>query len=243
MPKTELILVRHGDDPPDDRVYVWAAEHGLTPRVIRPFKGEVIDADPRGVAGSVVYGGPFNADAASEHPFLLEEARWIEACVEAETPLLGICQGAQQIAHVHGAWAGPLESGACEYGYYDIHPTAEAGDFLTEPITVAQAHFHAFDLPAGAVRLASSAGFPNQAMRLGERVFGFQFHPEVTIEGFRRWQTRISDLPERPGAQPLADQEARMLAADRQTADWFYPFLDRLFGAGADGHATAEFCR
>jgi GMP synthase-like glutamine amidotransferase len=41
-------------------------------------------------------------------------------------------------------------------------------------------HGDTFDLPVGAVRLASSDLFPNQAFRYSNRVYALQFHIEVT---------------------------------------------------------------
>src|SRR5690606_27877628 len=43
-------------------------------------------------------------------------------------------------------------------------------------------HWHGdtFELPAGAVLLASSEACRHQAFRLGDHVFGFQFHLETT---------------------------------------------------------------
>ena len=40
-----------------------------------------------------------------------------------------------------------------------------------------------FELPAGAVSLASSEKTPCQAFRHGDKTYGFQFHIEVTQEG------------------------------------------------------------
>ena len=45
---------------------------------------------------------------------------------------------------------------------------------------VFQWHGDTFDLPRGAVRLASSDLFPNQAFRYTDRVYALQFHIEVT---------------------------------------------------------------
>ena len=181
------------------------------------------------IAGSVIYGGKYEVYETGRFPFLNEEYRWIDACLKAGTPLLGICQGAQQIAWHLGAEVGPVESGLCEFGYYPIYPAEGAGDFLPAPIHVTQSHFHTFGLPRGAELLATSDSFANQAFRYGEKVYALQFHAEVTIEGFRRWQDALSAYYDKPGAQPRDRQERLMHLHDAAQADWFYGFLGRLF--------------
>ena len=225
-----IVLIRHGDDPPDDRVVQWFEAHGHSPEILRPCRGEALgDADGT-VAASVVYGGPFNVFEEDRHPFLNDEARWIERCMANGVPLLGICQGAQQIARVLGAEVGPKPDEPHEFGYYAITPTGKGRDYFPESLVVAQAHFHQFDIPGGAERLASSDLFENQAFRYGDKVFGFQFHPEVTAQGFRRWQEAPWAAYGRSGAQTRAEQDRLMAAHDAAQHDWFMQFLDRLFG-------------
>lgn len=229
----KVVLVRHGDDPPDDRVSVFLHGNGFQPVWRRPYAGQPLEPLDDDVAGSVVYGGKYAVYETKTYPFLLDEARWIEACMRKGVPLLGICQGGQQIAHVMGAHVGPPASGAHEFGYYELRPTEAGRDVLPAPIHVAQSHFHTFDIPAGAVHLAESDLFPNQAFRAGDTTFAFQFHPEVTIEGFRRWQASPWAYFGKPGAQSRAEQDRLMVLHDAAQAAWFYGFLDRLFSRTA----------
>lgn len=229
----KVVLVRHGDEPPDDRVSVFLHENGFEPVWRRPFAGEALDDLDERLAGSVVYGGKYAVYETKEHPFLLDEARWIEACMTKGVPLLGICQGGQQIAHVMGAHVGPPPSGAHEFGYYALRPTEAGRNFLPAPIHVVQSHFHTFDIPAGAVHLAGSDLFPNQAFRAGETTYAFQFHPEVTVEGFRRWQAAPWAYYGKPGAQTRAEQDSLMHRHDAAQAAWFYGFLGSLFSRSA----------
>jgi GMP synthase (glutamine-hydrolysing) len=235
--KKRVILIRHGEDPPDDRVHIHVARSGFEPVIRRPFAGDMPGEIDDTVVGSVVYGGRFEAYAHDRFPFLKEEARWIEGCMARGVPLLGICQGAQQIADVLGAPVGPAEDGRGEFGYYRIEPTQAGRDILPEPIHVAQSHFHTFSIPRGATHLASSAAFPNQAFSYGANTYAFQFHPEVTIEGFRRWQASLNAFYDLPGAQTREEQDRLMHRHDAAQAAWFHGFLDRLFDPKRDASA------
>lgn len=224
-----LVLIRHGDEPLDDRVHSFAVSRGFEPAVVRPFAGERLGELDHGVAGSVIYGGMFEAYETEKYPFLKDEARWIEACMKRGIPVLGICQGAQQIAHVLGAPVGPPPGGEHEFGYYALYPTEAGREILPEPIRVTQSHFHTFGIPHGGVRLASSDLFENQAFSYGEKTYAFQFHAEVTAAGFRRTQER-STMFGKPGAQTREEQDRLMPLHDAVQEKWFLAFLDRFFG-------------
>jgi hypothetical protein len=59
--------------------------------------------------------------------------------------------------------------------------------YLSEEATVFQWHSGGFDLPPGAVRLASSLNCANQAFRVGKNIYGLQFHLEMTAPMIERW--------------------------------------------------------
>lgn len=231
----ELVLVRHGDDVADDRVLAFAEAAEFTPVTVKPFKGESLGEPGPQTAGTVVYGGPFNVFDEHLHPFLHDEARWLAACIARGLPVLGICQGGQQIARLLGAHVGPPASGVHEFGLYPVTPTPEAvaEGFLTTPLHMTLSHWHHFDVPEGAVRLASSQLYPNQAFRWGARTYALQFHPECSTKGFRRWQSRERAPYGKPGVQDRAEQDRLLAAHDAAQAAWFAGFLARLFGTAA----------
>src|SRR4051812_18292019 len=55
----------------------------------------------------LVFGGAMHADQEDEHPWLQEEGLLLQRLVAAQTPLLGICLGAQLLAKASGAHVGP----------------------------------------------------------------------------------------------------------------------------------------
>jgi len=233
-----VLLISHGDSPPDDRINSYLHLNGYKPITVYPFAGESLEpwfASAEiitGLAGCVVHGGPFNAYDTDQHPFLKAEYKMLDLCLHHTIPLLGICQGAQQLAMQLGATAGPLEGEPCEFGYYPIMPISgseKSLQFLPEPLVVTQAHFHTFGLPSGATHLARSEQFENQAFSWGEHAYGLQFHAEVTIEGFRRWQKDFTHFAERSGAQDTGMQTQLMHQHDLSQATWFYGFLEKLW--------------
>lgn len=224
-----VVLIKHGDEPPDDRVSTFLRQHGVPVEYRRPFKGETLDDVDESVLGTVVFGGPFLVTETDKHPFLNDEARWIEKCIRHELPVLGICQGAQAIAHVLGADVGPLPGEPHEFGYYPVYATPDGMDLMPETLHVSQAHFHGFDVPSGAELLARSDLFPHQAIRYGKRVFAFQFHAEVTVPGFQRWQATDWASYGKPGVQTKSEQDQLMLRYDPTQHDWFMGFLHTLF--------------
>ena len=225
-----VVLVRHGDEPDDDRVVTFFRDRKIEPEIVRPYRGESLGEVDDSVVASCVYGGPFNVFDEAIHPFLHDEARWIRQCMAKGVPLLGICQGAQQIARVLGAEVGPKPGEPTEFGYYELKATEKGLDVFPASMFVTESHYHTFDIPPGAEHLAGSAMFPNQAFRVGEKVYAFQFHPEVTETGFRRWQEAKWARYGKPGVQTREEQDRLMREHDARQHAWFMGFLERLFG-------------
>ena len=227
MPR--IVLIRHDSDPEDDRVVTFLRNRGIEPQILRPFLGEEIGAVDSSVVASVIYGGSFNVFDEEKHKFLYAENLWIEGCLELGIPLLGICQGAQSIAHVLGAYAGPLPGNEHEFGYYQIRATEAGKNFFPDRLVVAQCHYHEFQVPDGGVLLASSDLFGQQAMKYGKNCFAFQFHPEATPDGVRRWQKRNSKMYGKPGVQTREQQNALMEKHDLAQHNWFMQFQEIFF--------------
>lgn len=137
--------------------------------------------DPMRTSLVVILGGPMGVYEREQYPFLTEELQFIRERIAVGAPLLGICLGAQLIAHALGArvYPGPAK----EIGLSPIRLTA-AGE--SSPLSTMAAddpvlHWHGdtFDLPSGATLLASTDAYPHQAFSFGRHVLALQFHLEA----------------------------------------------------------------
>ncbi len=225
-----IVLIKHEGSPRDDRAATWLARQGFELDWRSPYAGEALEAPDGSVAGTVLYGGPQGIPEIDRHPFLDEEARWVERCLRCGTPTLGLCLGGQIVAHALGAEVGPGPEGLHEFGYYEIRPTEAGRAVFPERLVVAQAHFHEFAVPEGAKLLAESALYRHQAFRYDGNAFAFEFHPEITVAGFRRWQDADWAPWDEPGVQSREEQDALAAAHDQAQHDWFVGFLEELFG-------------
>ena len=138
----------------------------------------------------VVLGGPIGAYQEAEYPFIADELALIIRQLEAGKPLIGICLGAQLIARALGARVYPGQ--AKEIGWSPLLPTQQGRGSCLAPLAendwqVLHWHGDVFDLPAGAVPLASTPITPNQAFALGDTVLALQFHIEAVTSEFEHW--------------------------------------------------------
>lgn len=146
--------------------------------------------DWRDYDGIIAMGGPMSVNDEDEHPWLVEEKRWVAEAVEGGKAYFGACLGVQMLASALGAAVYPLAEP--EVGLLPVERTSEGladpvlGP-LDDPLVTLQWHGDTFDLPDGAVLLASSPAAPHQAFRAGDRAYGIQFHMEVTPEMARTW--------------------------------------------------------
>lgn len=184
--KTALVL-KHIEFEGLDGFEAPLVEAGYGIRVVNAADGIPDSADDQGLL--IVLGGPIGVGDRDAYPVLRQELKLIEERLSTGAPLMGICLGAQLIAHAAGARVYP--GGEAEIGFSPIDLTTDGhvsclAVFADEPVTF---HWHrdVFDLPDGATCLASTPVCKNQAFSIGANVIGFQFHPEMTGQNIEHW--------------------------------------------------------
>lgn len=192
----------------------WAAEKGYEQTYCSPYAGEAIPK--RAFDLIVVMGGPQSAVDLDADPYLHDEAALIRLALKAKVPVLGFCLGAQLIGSALGA---PAErSPNKEVGVFPITLTEHgkkdpllAGIPQRFPVT----HWHN-DMPGltkEAVVLATSAGCPRQIVRYASHAYGFQCHPEMTLQGI---QGMITNCPNDFSPAKFVQSPKELLAHDYQ---------------------------
>lgn len=193
----------------------------------------------------VVLGGAMGAGDGAEHPFVDAEVEVLRQRLQLGRPCLGVCLGAQLLAKAAGARVHRGHQGL-EVGALPIEWTA-AG--MADPVTgggqrelvVAQWHQDTFESVPGAVLLASSPLYPQQAFRLGGS-YAFQFHVELGADELRTWlRSGRTELRERGlDVDALQAELPRLRAADTARRALLARLARALAAAAGDGPATAR---
>ncbi|MBD9544759.1 glutamine amidotransferase [Ensifer sp. ENS04] len=156
--------------------YHDAAGHDLT--TIDPLDSDLL----------IVLGGPMGVYEDEQYPTIATEIEVLKSRLEADRPTVGICLGAQLMAHSLGSRV--YRATQREIGWSPITLTEEGRNHpLRDLQDHAVLHWHGdtFDLPEGCSLLASTAACRNQAFARGQRVLGLQFHPEIKALKVESW--------------------------------------------------------
>lgn len=195
-----VYVLQHHEDETSGTLGDALRARGLEERVVAGFAGETIPRNLGDAAGLIVLGGPMGVSDQDRYPFLTDEVALISDALAQNAPILGICLGGQLLAHALGATV--KKAPQPEIGWHPLRLTdAARSDRLwagiTSPCTAFHWHGDAFDLPPGAVALASSVLTPCQAFRSGATAYGLQCHLEVTDSLIHKWLALWGDaLPE-----------------------------------------------
>jgi GMP synthase-like glutamine amidotransferase len=184
----EVLVLQHIACEPPGVYEDVLHERGATLHRVEVDAGDELP-DWRAFSAIVAMGGPMGANDDAELPWLREEKEFVAEAVRASMPFWGVCLGVQLLAASLGArvYAGAEP----EVGVLPVELTEEGRrdpvfSALPPSVLALQWHGETFDLPAGAVRLAGSPSYPNQAFRF-DHAYGVQFHLEVSSEMAREW--------------------------------------------------------
>ena len=200
---------------------------GIAISIVRIFGNQKVPARMDEAAGLIVLGGPVGVYEAETFPYLSDEINLIKDALNEGKPVLGICLGSQLLAAALGAKV--YKSGRQEIGWHPVKSSAAArNDLIWKEIENQFTAFHwhgdVFELPAGAVSLASSSLTEHQAFRHGKNAYGILFHPEATREIIFSMTGDFADEAAQAGITPkriLADTE-KHLSEYKSTADTIF---------------------
>jgi GMP synthase-like glutamine amidotransferase len=184
----------------------WIAEVAAPPREIDEYDAVM------------TFGGAMNVDQNERHPWLAPQKELLAKLLERETPLLGICLGAQLVSEAAGGR--PQRASEPEIGWFEVEVTEDGSD---DPLLQGfEPSFEAFEWhsyecnpPPEATVLARTA-VCGQAFRFGPAAWGIQFHAEVTPAIAEDW---IADYRSDPDAVRIGVDPAALHAATRERID------------------------
>jgi len=178
----EILCISHANYEGPGYIETWANKKNHVIRKVNPYRGETLPKIDE-FDFIVIMGGPQSMLQIENAPYLADEIEFIKEALKLNKCILGICLGAQLLAEALGAKTEP--SPHKEVGMYLIELLDAAKDdpvlqHFPHKFEAMHWHYDMPGLPEGAVLLAKSEGCPRQAFRYGDRVYGLQFHFEVT---------------------------------------------------------------
>lgn len=167
--------------------HIWFEDSGTISQILRR-KGFAITStsfdlnerlpdDYESIDFLIIMGGFMSVNDEDEFVWLKEEKRFIKMMIDRGKIILGICLGAQLIANILGAKI--YKNKDKEIGWHEV-TSATRNKFIPQKFLAFHWHGETFDLPEGALLLASSAACQHQAFLYGNRVLALQFHLETT---------------------------------------------------------------
>ena len=223
-----LVVANSGDDDPG---YVGErlTERGY--ELVFGYRDEpgALPANLDGFALLVMLGSDWSTYWEHVRDEVERECALVREASAQDLPTLGICFGAQLMAHALG---GSVQRAArTEIGWFTINSTDER---LAPPGPWFEYHVDAFTAPPGAQVLASSPAGP-QAYRIG-RMLAWQFHPEVSPEIVRRWGADARAHDEQPDVDfddMYVQTDIECKTSRQRTHDLIDAFLDAVAGGPA----------
>lgn len=187
-----LTVIRNDADSGPGRLLDWSEAAGVAVDLVKADEGDEVPTAADGLDAVIMLGGGFLPDADDGKPWLPAERALARDCIDHSVPVLGICLGAQLLAHVGGGRV-EGEFGIPEKGVTELTPQPAAAhdalfhEFSASTIGIESHRDQITELPDGAHLLMSSERCRNQAFRLGDSAWATQWHPESSAARVAKW--------------------------------------------------------
>lgn len=185
-----ILIIQPEDLAPAGEITTALKMAGEHYTVFRMEENTILPKEINKYEALIILGGSMGAYDDSDFPFLTEIKSAILNFYRSNKPILGICLGAQLICSAYKKAVRKMEKP--EFGMMKLRKTEEGKSdplFRNLPDTFSFMEWHEdyFELPEKAVRLATGSNCKNQAFRIGDYIYGFQFHPEVNKTILESW--------------------------------------------------------
>jgi len=185
------LIFEHSHSSGSERLGETLRDYGHRLNVVRLHDGDDVPPDLDNVDAIISCGGPQSAYDDSLG-WLAPEMELMRQAHAIEMPVLGLCLGSQILARALGGSVEPMPGGI-EFGWHDVrlNPIGREDVIHTgiawQSMQMHHHRDHVSTLPPGARLLSSSIKCKVQAWASGLRTYGFQYHPEVTIDTIEQW--------------------------------------------------------
>lgn len=236
-----MLVVQHSEICPPGLYGDWLHEAGAEVEVVHPYRDQT---PPEDFDALMVLGGEMSSRDRVTAPWLTPLEETVRRCVADGTPLLGICLGHQVAAlalggevepNPRGQMVGLARVGLTEQGRRD----PLLGDLPEDAVAVQWNDDVVVSVPPGAHVLAHDPRGDVQALRLGERAWSVQFHPEADEHVIAPWAASDAARHAAAGIDTAAHVAAVAAARGTLEAAW-RPVVDRFVALAVAARTARE---
>lgn len=178
----------------------------------------------------IVLGGPMSINDESKYPWLKNEKKSIDRCLNEGKKVIGICLGAQLLANVLGSEIYRCETP--EIGWHKIYfsenkQNYEFLNFFPQYLITFHWHSETFDLPKSCSQIAYSDACENQIFTYGDIAIGFQCHLEQNEYSIGRMLEKSALTIQKDKYVNSNEEILANIHLANQSNKLFFDFLDK----------------
>ncbi len=177
-----LCILQHVSFETPGKIIDWSKKNSHTYTTVNLYQSESYPEQAE-FDWLIIMGGPMGIYDEQQYPWLQREKTFIQNTIQNDKKIIGICLGAQLLAHCLGANIYPNK--AKEIGWFPITVCNQnAHSLFGDCKKINPLHWHGdtFDLPKNSLHIAESVACKNQAFLYQNRILGLQFHLELSTK-------------------------------------------------------------